>query len=66
MLGNKQQVRLKITLSNADKVSASFNAPQVIAKSMLTFQLTVTDNKGATHSATTKVTLTPQTLINRQ
>lgn len=49
----------KVTLSNANKANAIFNAPQVIANSMLTFQLTVTDNKGATHSATTKVTLTP-------
>ncbi len=46
-----------VTLTNANTATASFTAPQVTADTVLTFRLTVTDNQGATGSATTNVTV---------
>lgn len=46
-----------VTLENADTATASFTAPDVTADSDLTFQLTVTDNEGATATATVVVTV---------
>jgi len=48
-----------VTLTNPDSVSASFTAPNVDTNTQLTFQLTVTDNDGATSSDTIIVTITP-------
>jgi subtilase family serine protease len=46
-----------VTLTNANTAVASFTAPPVTADTVLTFQLTVTDNQGATGTATTNVTV---------
>jgi hypothetical protein len=46
-----------VTLLNANTATASFVAPAVSVNTVLTFQLTVTDNQGATGSATTGVTV---------
>jgi Leucine-rich repeat (LRR) protein len=46
-----------VTLVNANSAVASFTAPQVAANTVLNFQLTVTDNTGATATAATKVTV---------
>ncbi|WP_168204028.1 carboxypeptidase regulatory-like domain-containing protein [Aliikangiella coralliicola] len=48
-----------VTLNNASMASASFTAPDVAANTQLTFQLTVTDDDGATNSDTVVVTITP-------
>lgn len=41
-----------VTIENADTATASFIAPDVATDTELTFQLTVTDNEGATDTAT--------------
>jgi chitinase len=46
-----------VTLSNANTARASFTAGQVSADAMLSFQLTVTDNRGARASDTVVVTI---------
>lgn len=46
-----------VTLTGANTATASFTAPQVTADTVLTFRLTVTDNDGATGTATTDVTV---------
>jgi hypothetical protein len=46
-----------VTISSATSAVASFTAPQVSADTSLTFRLTVTDNAGATGTATTTVTV---------
>jgi len=46
-----------VTLTNAQYASASFTAPQVTANTVLTFRLTVTDNQGATGTATVNITV---------
>jgi hypothetical protein len=46
-----------VTLSNANTATASFTAPLVTANTVLTFQLTVTDNQGATGIDTVNVTV---------
>jgi Leucine-rich repeat (LRR) protein len=43
------------TLVNANSATATFAAPQVTSDTVLTFQLMVTDNNGATATATTAV-----------
>ena len=48
-----------VTLNNANMASASFTAPAVDANTQLTFQLTVTDDDGATNSDSVVVTITP-------
>jgi ribosomal protein L14 len=44
-----------VTLSNANTATASFTAPRVSANTPLTFQLTVTDNLGATDTDTVNI-----------
>ena len=46
-----------VTLTGANLLSAFFTAPAVSADSALTFQLTATDNEGASRTATTQVTV---------
>ncbi len=46
-----------VTLSGAATATASFTAPAVTANTVLTFQLTVTDNLGATGTDTVNVTV---------
>jgi L-fucose isomerase-like protein len=47
-----------VTLTNANAAAASFTAPATMTGEVLTFQLTVTDDKGATSTtATTSVTV---------
>ena len=46
-----------VTLTGANTATASFTALQVVADTILTFQLTITDNNGATASAWTNVTV---------
>lgn len=46
-----------VTLTNANAAVAKFTAPVAAADIALTFQLTVTDNAGATGSASTSVTV---------
>jgi hypothetical protein len=53
-----QTVGPAVTLSGANTATATFTAPTVNANTVLTFQLTVTDNQGGTGSATTNVTVT--------
>ncbi|NVK25650.1 MAG: DUF1566 domain-containing protein [Gammaproteobacteria bacterium] len=48
-----------VVLSNADSDSASFTAPDVISSENLTFQLTVTDDNGATGVDSVTVTINP-------
>ncbi len=59
-----QTVGPAVTLTNANTVVASFTAPQVTANTVLTFQLTVTDNGGATASATVNVTVNDVPISN--
>jgi acetyl esterase/lipase len=47
-----------VTLLNANTANPTFTAPYVTAATLLTFRLTVTDNRGATGSATVNVTVT--------
>ena len=49
----------EVSLSNADRASASFVAPQVDMTVTLTFRLTVTDDDGATASNDVSVTIQP-------
>jgi Leucine-rich repeat (LRR) protein len=46
-----------VTLATPNAASTSFTAPQVSSDSLLTFRLTVTDNRGASTSASTNVTV---------
>jgi len=46
-----------VALVNANGATSTFTAPQVTADTVLAFQLTVTDNNGATATATTTVTV---------
>ena len=48
-----------VTLSGASLATATFTAPTVSAPTTLEFQLTVTDNAGATASDTVDVTVSP-------
>jgi acetyl esterase/lipase len=48
-----------VALANALTATAAFTAPQVSASTVLTFRLTVTDDRGAAASATVSVTVTP-------
>lgn len=48
-----------VTMSGAATTTASFTAPAVTKTTVLTFQLTVTDNLGATGSDQIVVTITP-------
>lgn len=46
-----------VTLRNANRALATFTAPNIASDETLTFKLTVTDNKGASSSATTTITV---------
>jgi len=48
-----------VTLSGANTSAPGFDAPTVVANQILTFQLTVTDNEGATNVDLINVTVTP-------
>ena len=48
-----------VTLSNADQASAAFTAPTVTVTQVLSFQLTVMDDDGASASATVSITVNP-------
>ncbi len=50
-----------VTLSGATTATATFTTPPVTADTVLTFQLTVTDNQGATGTASVNVTVHPNT-----
>jgi hypothetical protein len=52
-----QTVGPVVTLSNANAATASFTAPAVVATTVFTFQLTVTDNLGATGTSTVNITV---------
>ncbi len=54
-----QMVGTTVTLTAADTATPGFDAPTVVANEVLTFQLTVTDNEGATHSDLVDITVTP-------
>lgn len=47
-----------VTLTDADKVDASFTAPEVFEETTFSFKLTVTDNAGLTASDTIEVNIT--------
>ncbi|MBI3560332.1 MAG: PKD domain-containing protein [Gammaproteobacteria bacterium] len=48
-----------VTLTGANAATASFIAPPVSANTVLGFQLTVTDNQGATGTSTVSITVIP-------
>jgi chitinase len=48
-----------VTLANANKAQASFTAPMVGVQSKLSFQLTVTDNQGASASDAVNIYIKP-------
>jgi len=48
-----------VTVNNADTTSASFDAPSTLEQLTLTFQLTVTDNEGATSTDTIDIMVEP-------
>ncbi|CAE6929966.1 COG3325 Chitinase [Vibrio sp. B1FLJ16] len=52
-----------VALTGANSASASFDVAEVTAEEQLTFQLTVTDNKGATASDLVVVTVKPAGVI---
>ncbi|HEY6234519.1 MAG TPA: hypothetical protein VIW69_05340, partial [Candidatus Elarobacter sp.] len=49
-----------VTLTNPNTATASFTAPNVTTQTTFGFQLTVTDDRGATGSAVTSVTVKPK------
>lgn len=55
----EQTAGQSVTLNNANSAQASFNAPDISTTETFTFKLTVTDNQGASASATTSVTVNP-------
>ena len=52
-----------VTLANASSASATFSAPDISETEQLTFQLTVTDNDGATASDSVNVTVNPISIL---
>jgi LmbE family N-acetylglucosaminyl deacetylase/ribosomal protein L14 len=54
-----------VTLTNANTATASFTAPAVTVNTLLTFQLTVTDNLGATDTDTVNVTVNDVPVANQ-
>jgi hypothetical protein len=48
-----------VTLANADNASTSFDAPSSTTEMVLTFQLTVTDDDGASTADTVDITVNP-------
>lgn len=49
----------EVALTNADAASATFTAPDVDTTEVLSFELTVTDDDGATASDTVEITVAP-------
>ena len=60
-----QTVGPTVTLSNANTAMAGFTAPLVSANTLLTFQLTVTDNQGGTDTDTVNVTVNDMPVGNQ-
>ena len=56
----QQTAGTTVTLTGANTASPTFTAPDVNATEVLTFQLTVTDNEGATGQASVNITVDPQ------
>lgn len=54
-----QTAGTSVTLNNPNSATASFTAPTTLAVNPLTFELTVTDDDGATTSDTVVVSITP-------
>ena len=54
-----QTGRPTVTLSDASSATATFTAPDTDVETTLTFQLTVTDNDGATHTNDVRATVLP-------
>ena len=54
-----QTPRPTVTLSGASFATATFTAPETDVETTLTFQLTVTDNGGATHTNDVRATVLP-------
>ena len=52
-----------VTLASAESASATFTAPDISETEQLTFQLTVTDNDGATASDSVNVTVNPVSIL---
>lgn len=55
----QQTVGTAVSLTGPNTALPGFDAPAVAANEILTFQLTVTDNEGATHSDLVDITVTP-------
>ncbi|RMH48222.1 MAG: hypothetical protein D6694_00755, partial [Gammaproteobacteria bacterium] len=53
-----------VAINNATSVQASFDAPVVNQDTALTFQLTVTDNEGATDTASVTITVSPAVTVS--
>lgn len=53
-----------VSLTNAEVLTASFVAPTVEESTVLTFRLTVTDDKAATDSVEINVTVRPRTVVD--
>ena len=58
-----QTTGISVVLNNANTQTPEFTAPSVNTDETLTFQLTVTDNEGATSSDTLKVTVLNQLTV---
>jgi hypothetical protein len=50
---------INVTLSGADSATTNFTAPDVDTDEILVFELTVSDDEGATNSDTIEITVTP-------
>lgn len=61
----KQTAGSSVTLTNANSAKASFTAPDVVADETLTFELTVTDNGGATAKGTTNIIVKTTSISGR-
>ncbi|PHS19507.1 MAG: hypothetical protein COA86_04285 [Kangiella sp.] len=54
-----------VTINNASTSSASFTTPDISTDTQLTFEVTVTDNDGATNSDSIIITVTPVITANQ-
>ncbi len=48
-----------VVIDNADSQNASFSAPETVTEMLLTFELTVTDNQGASASSQVNIIINP-------